>query len=154
MSIDEREEARLQFISTTHRTAFDQRRHYEWQTVITTLTFYALTVAAVYAGDFRLPKSQCAVGMIFSLALLGLATISCRFLQHIHEANATNKGITEAAERAIIETSVIKEVRGALPPVRRGSEGNWALRWECTIICLFALISALLLWLAPDLPCH
>lgn len=146
--MDAREEERLRFISTTHRTAFDQRRHYEWQTVITTLTFYVLTVATAYAGKFRLPKSECAVAIASLLAIL-LASMSCGFLRHIHTANGKNKLVAEAAERAIVEMTVVKEVRDALPPVRRNGEGDWALLWECAVIVLFALTSVALLSLAP-----
>lgn len=149
--MDEREEARLQFISTTHRTAFDERRRYEWQTVITTLTFYVLTVATAYAGKFRIPKSDHAVCIVFFLALL-LGSMSCGFLQHVHKANGKNKRVAEAAERAIVEVSAVREVRHALPTVRTADDCTWSLWWECAIIFLFALVSVLLLWLAPDLP--
>ncbi len=46
----------LRFISTTQRSALEERRRYEWRTFVTTLTLYVLTVSAVYAGSFRLPQ--------------------------------------------------------------------------------------------------
>jgi hypothetical protein len=146
-----REEENLRFISTTHRTALDQRRHYEWQTVVTTLTLYVLTVATVYAGNFQLPKSGHTTCFALILPFL-LWFVTCIFLGHIHRENATNKEFAETAERDIINTFSNKAVWAALPSVRSDSRRKWSLYWQCAIIFLFALVSALLLLNAPNLP--
>jgi uncharacterized membrane protein (DUF485 family) len=151
--MDEQTEGKLRFISATHRAAFEQRQRYEWQMLVMTLTFYVLTVAAVYAGDFRLPKSPCTTAATFLVALV-LAYISCGFLSGVHEAHCKNKRVAEAAERAIVMACGKPEVAAALPQPRSPCENhwNWSLNWQRTVIIVFASVSVLLISYAPELP--
>lgn len=149
--MDETIAENLKFISTTHRAAFEQRQRYEWQMLIATLTFYVLTVVAVYAGTFRIPKSDCAMTTTFVISI-ALACILCGFLSGVHKAHFINKQAAEAAERAIATACDIKEVIAALPKQRDSHEyhWNWSFYWQCTVIILFASVSVLLIWNAPE----
>lgn len=140
----------LRFVSTTQRAALDERRRYEWRTFVTTLTLYVLTVSAVYAGNFRLPQYPHTSCVVFFVAIL-LWVVSSQFLSSIHDANATNKSIAEAAERDIVNSLVDSEVKRVLPHVGATKPYHWALRWQCVIIGLVAIVSAVLIVAVPDL---
>lgn len=140
----------LRFISTTQRAALEERRRYEWRTFVTTLTLYVLTVSAVYAGSFRLPQYPHTSCAVFLVALL-LWAASSQFLSSIHDANATNKSIAEAAERDIVNSLIDSEVKRVLPPVGATKPYHWALRWQCAIIGLVAIVSAVLIVAVPEL---
>lgn len=139
----------LRFISTTQRAALDERRRYEWRTFVTALTLYVLTVSAVYAGNFRLPQYANTSCFVFFVVFL-LWAVSSLFLSSIHDANATNKSIAEAAERDIINSLIDSEVKRVLLSVGATKPYHWALRWQCIIIGLVAIVSAVLIVAVPD----
>lgn len=156
----------LKSLALLHRSAFDERRRREWKVVFTSLSFYVLSVVAVYSGKVPLLEN-----FIFTLLIvvlyLGLSLFVIFFLAKIHMANNKNKIIAEKAERAIENV-----VRGENLPEERivpvdpkkyfkdarywvsmdrfsGGAGKWAWLWQSVILFIFAITSAILLVTKP-----
>ena len=150
----------LKFISRTHRSQFDERRRYEWKVVFTLLTFYVLSVAAIYGGNVTVPE-----GWLFELIVwiffLGLLVVTAIFLASVHMANGKNKSFAENAESAIdtllgdetqttpslfsLENSKYWISWGGL--FKRGKRGKWAWLWQVVTLSIFSITAATLLTL-------
>ena len=97
----------LKFISQIHRSQFTERTRYEWKIVFTTLTFYVLSIVAVYSGQITLPSVESGILAFIVLRsivlgmFLGLATVIAIYLGYIHMGNNKNKTFAENAEHTI-----------------------------------------------------
>ena len=149
----------LKFISQVHRSQFNERRRYEWKIVFTSLSFYALCVAAVFGGKVTLPTSW-QFKLVIWIMFLVLAVVIATFLASLHTANNMNKSFAENAENAIADILEGKDPTTLpllSPPkncrVSWGSlfkseiRGIWAWRWQVVTLLFFAIASAMLLTL-------
>ncbi len=149
----------LKFISQVHRSQFDERRRYEWKIVFTSLSFYALCVAAIYGGKITLTSSW-QFKLVIWVMFLVLAVVIATFLASLHTANNMNKTFAQRAEGAIADILDGKERKTLSlfsPPdnyrVSWGSlfksdiRGIWAWRWQVVTLLFFAIASAMLLTL-------
>jgi len=97
----------LKFISQIHRSQFTERTKYEWKIVSTTLTFYVLSVVAVYSGRITLSNiesgghASIALRLIIPGMFLFLAAVIAAYLGYVHMGNNKNKTFAENAEHSI-----------------------------------------------------
>ena len=102
----------LKAISQTHRLQFDQRRVYEWKTLIYTVSIFALSAGASLTGKVKLPES-CEFKWAVRLVFFVFTIISSIYLGNIHKANRINKNFAETAEAeliALIDIDSLKNV--------------------------------------------
>ena len=92
----------LQFLSQTHRALHEKRQQYEWRIIFTVLSFYVLSVAAVFNKNNSQPDFELFNAAVWFLFLC-LATFSAGFLWCIHRANARKKSFAEKAEQGVRE---------------------------------------------------
>lgn len=142
----------LKFLAQIHRSQFDERRRYEWQALITTLTFYVLLPSAKYTAKVSTPDTT-EFKILVAVFFLLLAVTSIMFLAYVHMANNKNKSIAENAERLLAKRDVLRQDQETVvfdfsrhwttwDTFRRaGSAGNWAWWWQGLILLLFALAS-------------
>jgi hypothetical protein len=90
----------LKYISQIHRSQFDERRKIEFKILFSTLSFYILSVAAIYGGKVQLPSNWMFIFAIW-VVLSGVAVITVIYLLSIHKACNMNKTFAENAEHAI-----------------------------------------------------
>lgn len=82
----------LRFISQTHRSCHEQRRKIEIRTLIITLTFFALVMAAGFGDKIKFPDKGFELYIIIGIIFLFIiAFASILFLRSLHRANEINK---------------------------------------------------------------
>jgi len=137
--------AALQFIASTHRLEFENRRKVEWRVVILCLTFYVLAVALKFKEGVKIPLSA---RPLLIVAFLLVAAVTVIFSFFIHLAHAANKGIAERAESAI--QSIINGITDE--PIhlfgKSGGSSSGIYGWLCqsAMVVVFALTSIVLFW--------
>jgi hypothetical protein len=124
----------LRFISNTQRAARDQRRSTQIRAFFTTLTFFALIVAAKFTGKLALPQSYREL-FLFSVwaLLLGVALLSSIYLEGLHRANSVNREIAHNAEAQIMSAA------GISSPTKAGTILAQTRYWEIALIFMFAV---------------
>lgn len=137
-------DAKLRFISQTHRRELGVRRGYEWKTLVATLTFFVLATAASLKEVVNRPQSCTESAFVFVFAAV-VASISITYLHHLHGANQKNKQIAHAAEDKLINSVGDNNLMQKRDDALKGDRGNWAWQWEATLIVAFAFASALLI---------
>lgn len=137
-------DAKLRFISQTHRRELTVRRGYEWKTLVATLTFFVLAAAASLKEGVSRPQSCAESVFVFVFAAV-VASISITYLHHLHGANKKNKQIAHAAENNLIDSVGDSNLKEKRDDALKGDRGNWAWEWEATLIVAFAFASALLI---------
>ena len=141
----------LKFISQTHRSLHDQRRKYEAQAFLMTLTLFAIVGAARFTGKVSLPSPlpwcHC-VPVLVGIWLI--AYFSMSYLREIHVANQVNKELAQSAEAQISE--ILRANGTALDvPSQPEKQGRRSARfvptlvWQCRMIIAFAAIASYLL---------
>jgi len=135
----------LQFIVTTHRQEFENRRKVEWRVVILCLTFYVLAIALKFKEGVKIPRSAAPLLM---LAFLLIAAVTLVFSFFIHRAHAANKSIAERAESAIqnILNNVDQESLRLFMRDHRSSSGIYGWLCQSAMVIVFALTSVVLFW--------
>jgi hypothetical protein len=144
----------LQFISSTQRDAFHDRRSYEWKILFAVLSFDVLTAGAKLKLDLDLSR----LTILIWIAYLGLAIISSIFLRFVHQAHHWNKTFAHRAEDAIL--NILKEQQPSSEQLELyldpepffskraffnvGKGGAWAWFWQTVILTMFAIASAFL----------
>jgi len=131
----------LKFISETHRALHAKRQQYEWRIIFTVLSFYVLSVAAVYSKEATNPDFQWFKSIVWGV-FITLSIISSIFLWYVHNANAKNKSYAEEAEKKLVEyMNTKKEV------ILEFSNTNvriamWAFIWQTSTLLLVAIASS------------
>lgn len=90
----------LKHISQIHRSQLDERRKYEWKIFLASISFYVLTVAAIYKDKIELQGNYISLCVIY-FVFLAQAIVTIFFLARVHWANYKNKSIAEKAEQEI-----------------------------------------------------
>lgn len=165
----------LKFISQTHRSLLVERSKHEWKIVLTSLTFYVLSVAGVYGGKITLPciqESGFLVFVILRLIILvafpGSAISIAMYLGYMHISNNKNKTFAENAENAIrdllegktprtFDVFCLKESRHWVSwgsfwgknPDGTEKRGRWGWIGQVVIMFSFACAAALFILLKP-----
>lgn len=139
----------LKFLSHTHRSLHDQRRKYEVQAFLTTLTFFAIVGAAPFLDKVCLPSPSLWFTIAVSLILVAVATISAKYLQEIHKSNQANKEVAESAENEVRQ--LLSSSQCPVDAPSQSSREKWGrfgpptLVWQSVMIIMFAITAALLL---------
>ena len=156
----------FKFIAETHRKALDTRREYEWKTLTMTVAFYVLAAAATYADDFHIPNLKWAYQIAWVVSL-SVCVLSITYLLMLHRANDDNKGIAEAAENLIIDSTESSSILNARNKARNRRTQNrkgarlilpaairhrWSFIWQAITIFAFAITATHLALIAPDVP--
>ncbi|NQU10982.1 hypothetical protein HQ590_09345, partial [bacterium] len=148
----------LKHLSDVHRAQFRERRSIvEWRCFFTTLTFFVLTLFAVYKGDVELAPAASA---ILALAFLLVAGISIGFLAHVNMAGNKDKELAERAEDGIRDIlngepcrqQNIEFIRYFVSwrTVRR--DGSWGYVWQALAILSLAIVAIILAAAKPENP--
>lgn len=161
----------LKFISQIHRSQFTQRTKYEWKIVLTTLTFYVLSVVAVYSNRITLSSIEFGglasidVRLIIAKMFLFLAAVIAAYLGYVHMGNNKNKTFAENAEHAIrdlledkmpqtLDIFLLEESTHWVSwdkfseknPDGKGKRGRWGWIGQVVTIFVFASTTILLIY--------
>ncbi len=134
----------LKFLSETHRALHAKRQQYEWRILFTILTFYVLSVAAVFSPKANIPDQLWFSITIWCVFIL-LSIISSSFLWCVHKANAKNKSYAEEAERKLIEIMNTNVEIIFEPPGSEARKTRWAFAWQISTLFLVATAAATLI---------
>ena len=136
-------DARLRFVSKTHRKALDARRSYEWKTVTATLAFYVL-VSAASLRETLVPHGLVQHALV-ACGIAAVAATSIYYLRSLHNANQINKDIAHAAENTLINRTEDKNLIAARDAAAKVGTKNWSLVGEASTIVAFAVACLVLL---------
>jgi len=131
----------LKFISETHRSLHAKRQQYEWRIIFTVLSFYVLSVAAIFSKNTSTPDSQWFKLTVWIVFII-LSLISSGFLWYVHNANAKNKYYAEEAERKLIEYMNTKKESILDFSTTDARVTMWAFIWQTSTLLLSAIAAA------------
>ena len=146
----------LKFISQTYRSQSTERGKYEWKIVFTLLTFYVLSVVAVYSGQIILPIipeggffGVMGSRLIMWALFIILAVAVSFYLFYLHVCNYRDETIAGNAEEAIRDL-LENKMPQTLDVFQLGTVKNmvlWGLAAEAVTIFIFAFVAGLLIFL-------
>lgn len=146
----------LKYLSQVNRQQFDERRKYEWQVFIITLTFLVLLSAAKYKGELNITTNPEAIFVLVT-TVISILIISIWYLNSIHRRNIENKLYAQKAEDLIermikdekdIDFNILTMSEISEPPkpiVEPISRGLWSLAYQIATIIVFGLASIFVL---------
>lgn len=137
-------DAKLKFISQTHRREFRQRCRYEWRTLTATLTFFVLAAATSLKQGMLKPQNCQQEGFVW-LVSIAVTVSSIFYLKNIHAAHRKNKEIAQAAEDNLIDSTSDEVLKEKRENAKNEHSANWSLYWQSAIIFVFAIASTLII---------
>lgn len=143
----------LKHISQIQRAQLDERRKCEWKIFLASISFYVLSVAAVYKGQINLQDNYISLFIIY-FVFLAQAIVTILFLAHVHIANNKNKGLAEDAEKEIAELIGYDIKAGSnnywdscKKFLNRKATGRGVFFCQVVMIFIFAITSAIVITL-------
>ena len=137
----------LKFLSQTHRNLFENRIKRTWRYVLSTLTFYVLSVGAKFSTTkVDLPLNSCLFKVLIWVIFLGLACFAAFSLWREGQADDFNRDLAEKAENEIIKIIENGGKDSMLPDESKNKHPNqfhWL--WQVAIIFFFGFFSAVLI---------
>ena len=155
----------LKYLSQTHRQQFDERRRYEIKIVFSIITFYILTVSAIYTKGINIELIKYRFNTIIFVAIaiaLVIDIIAIIFMGKIHRSNHIELRFAESTEDCIekmlnsgknekYESFDIKNFKWF--ECENCQRKFLMLSLECSMIFVFSVVAILLIFL-KFLPIH
>lgn len=143
----------LKHISQIQRAQLDERRKYEWKIFLASVSFYVLSVAAIYKGEIKLQGNYISILLIY-FVFLAQAIVTNLFLAHVHIANNKNKSLAEDAEKEIADLIGYDIKAGSNNYwdscnkfLNRKATGRGVFFCQAVMIFIFAITSAIVITL-------
>lgn len=132
--MDPQKFAEAKFISETHRNIHERRKSQEFKVLVTSLSLYAVTCAAILSGKLDTNQiASCATYLY--IAFFSVAASACLYFIPIALANKVNlQEICHVAENQILNSLGIKEPNK--------NPNRLAYIWQCVVVVLGAFVAA------------
>ena len=162
----------LKYLSSTHRSEFQNRKKLEWRVLFAVTTSFAVAAAGVWSSNTTLDQGS--IGkmptVLVWIAFIIIALLTCVLLYCLHLAHEINKAAAHKTELHLqaIYNHISNLKSDPLTPLDMLSDrskifhfenpakslktGPWGLIWECAIIILTAMICAYLIGLKLKAP--
>jgi hypothetical protein len=141
----------LRYFSQMQRNEHHTRQKFEWRLLFTNLTFYVLSVAAIYKERIKISSLQ--YWIVFGILLMTVL-MSSIYLAFIHRSNCKNKSRAHKAEKAIEEILKDNDPTVDLEPENKSwffQSGRWSWVCESLLLLLFAMASGMAICLKSKL---